>query len=36
MKNRWQTKIFEELIEDNLIGLTKNSREQSEDKLGPM
>jgi type I restriction enzyme S subunit len=31
----WAEKTFEELIEDNVIGLTKNSREQGEDKALP-
>lgn len=31
----WVEKIFEELIESNVIGLTKNSREQGEDKAWP-
>lgn len=35
MKAGWATKTFEELIEDNVIGLTKNSREQGEDKAWP-
>lgn len=35
MKEGWATKTFEELIEDNIIGLTKNSREQGQDKAWP-
>jgi type I restriction enzyme S subunit len=31
----WVEKPFEELIESNIIGLTKNSREQGEDKAWP-
>ncbi|GAB1233792.1 restriction endonuclease subunit S [Ferrigenium sp. UT5] len=31
----WEEKPFEELIESNVIGLTKNSREQGEDKAYP-
>ncbi len=31
----WVEKTFEELIESNVIGLTKNSREQGEDKAYP-
>jgi type I restriction enzyme S subunit len=31
----WVEKTFEELIESNIIGLTKNSREQGEDKAWP-
>ena len=31
----WVEKQFEELIESNIIGLTKNSREQGEDKAWP-
>jgi type I restriction enzyme S subunit len=31
----WVEKPFEELIESNVIGLTKNSREQGEDKAWP-
>jgi type I restriction enzyme S subunit len=31
----WMEKSFEELLESNVIGLTKNSREQGEDKPWP-
>jgi type I restriction enzyme S subunit len=31
----WEDKAFEELIESNIIGLTKNSREQGDDKAWP-